>query len=313
MDPQGGALAEYLRARRGQVRPEQHGLAPGGERQVPGLRRDEVAMLAGISTDYYVRLEQGRERRPSRTVLTGLSQALLLDPAAARYLRELVIANEADEANEAGGGPGPERLEAVQRLLDSFTVPGLLLNRWLDVVATNTLGELLHEGLEHRENYARMVFLAAGAPKFFIDWPAFARCTVAALRANAGLEAGSAKLAGLVGELAVRSDQFSTAWAQHHVYEKAVDHKLFRHPLVGPVAFDQHVLELPGSGGHQIWAYHPADDATADALVRLGALTTLSPSAADAVDAVDAVGESRTHEPPANRLVAPPAHLRRKA
>ncbi|WP_433868560.1 helix-turn-helix domain-containing protein [Saccharopolyspora sp. CA-218241] len=267
------SLGVFLRARRQQVRPEQQGLVPGGARRVAGLRRDEVAMLAGISTDYYVRLEQGRERHPSRMVTDGLSAALLLDRASSRYLRELATAD--DEA-EVGVAFDPGRLEAVRPLLDSLTVPAILVDRWLNIVAANALGDMLHEGLEHRENYARMVFLSPGAQEFFVDWPELARCMVAALRASAGSQSGSGRLERLVGELAVASAVFSTAWAQHEVHEKAVDRKRLRHPLVGALAFNQHVLELPDSDGHQIWAYHPTDDITEEALVRLGSLATLS-------------------------------------
>jgi transcriptional regulator with XRE-family HTH domain len=266
-------LGAFLRARRQQVRPEQQDLVPGGPRQVVGLRRDEVAMLAGISADYYVRLEQGRERHPSPAVLDGLSTALLLDRASARYLRELAAAD--DEA-EGSGVLEPGRLDAVRPLLDSLTVPAILVDRWLNIAAANALGEMLHEGLEHRENYARMVFLSPGAQEFFVDWSELARCMVATSRASAGSAASSGRLEPLVGELAVASEVFSTAWAQHDVYEKAIDRKRFRHPIVGPLVFNQHVLELPDSDGHQIWAYHPTDDATRDALVRLASLATLS-------------------------------------
>ena len=268
----GNPLGAFLRARRQQVRPEQQRLVPGGARQVSGLRRDEVAMLAGISTDYYVRLEQGRERHPSRTVTDGLTAALLLDRASSRYLRELATADDA----EVGGVREPGRLDAVRPLLGSLTVPAILVDRWLNIRAANALGEMLHEGLEHRENYARMVFLSPGAQEFFVDWSELAHCMVAALRARAGSEVGAGRLERLVGELAVASAVFSTAWAQHEVYAKAVDRKRFRHPLVGALEFHQHVLELPDSDGHQIWAYHPADDATDEALVRLGSLATLA-------------------------------------
>ncbi|MFJ5675553.1 helix-turn-helix transcriptional regulator [Streptomyces sp. NPDC093097] len=267
----GGPLAGFLRARRKQVRPEQHRLAPGAKRQVAGLRRDEVAFLAGISTDYYVRLEQGRERRPSRAVVEGLCDALLLDAAAARHLRELA-AGEAAAADGGGAEPGMdgERLAEVRRLLASMTVPALLVNRRLDIMGSNALGALLHEGLAPRDNYARMVFLAPRAQSFFAEWPELAHCMVAALRAQAGYEVGSGRLAALVAELSAHSVAFSTAWSEHRVYEKAMDRKQLRHPRVGPLTLNQHVLELPGGEGHRIWAYHPADEATSRALHQLG-------------------------------------------
>ncbi|MFE6025872.1 helix-turn-helix domain-containing protein [Streptomyces niveus] len=269
----GEPLAAFLRARRDRVRPEHHRLAPGPQRQVPGLRRDEVAFLAGISTDYYVRLEQGRERRPSPAVVKGLCRALLLDAAAERYLRELSVTEAPQAVKEAG--MEADRLDAVHQLLGSMTVPALLVNRWLDIVDSNALGDLLHEGLEPRDNYARLVFLAPGAQEFFTDWPELARCVVAALRAQAGSETGSARLAQLLPELLAHSEVFKAAWGEHHLYEKAIDHKQFQHPRAGSLALDQHVLELPGSEGHRIWAFHPADDATSKALLRL---TTLRPS-----------------------------------
>ncbi|MEU6132269.1 helix-turn-helix transcriptional regulator [Saccharopolyspora sp. NPDC047091] len=276
-------VGEFLRARRRQVRPEQHGLVPGGGRQVAGLRRDEVALLAGISTDYYTRLEQGRERHPSARVVDALSAALLLDRASARYLREITASGAAGTgARPDADGIGAARLGAVRSLLDSVAVPAIVVNRRLDVIAANALGEVLHEGLEHRGNYARMVFLSPGAREFFTDWPALAVCVVAALRASAGPAADSVRLEHLVGELAVRSEVFGTAWARHDVHEKSFDRKRFRHPLVGPVEFDQHVLELPGSDGHRIWAYHPADRATEEALLSFASFATLSdPAPAD--------------------------------
>ncbi|MFE7114397.1 helix-turn-helix domain-containing protein [Streptomyces sp. NPDC057654] len=282
-----GPLAGFLRARRGQVQPEHHGLAAGAQRQVPGLRRDEVALLAGISTDYYVRLEQGRERRPSRTVVDGLSEALLLDGVAARHLRGLAASGtdtgmnmdtdqEAGEGREAGRRMYPRRLASVRRLLGSLAVPALLVNRRLDILAVNPLGGLLHEGLDPRDNYARLVFLAPAAPSFFAEWPELARCMVAALRAQAGPETESTRLTPLVEELAAGSDVFRTAWGEHQLYEKAMDRKIFHHPRVGPLVLDQHVLELPDSDGHRIWAFHPADDAASRALLALG-----SPGAAE--------------------------------
>ncbi|WP_206505429.1 helix-turn-helix domain-containing protein [Streptomyces chrestomyceticus] len=271
----GAPLAAFLRARRDRVRPEQHRLAAGAQRQVPGLRRDEVALLAGISTDYYVRLEQGRERRPSPTVVEGLTRALLLDAVAARYLRELSVADSVagPVTDSVAGDEAPrmstERLAAVHQLLGSLPVPALLVNRRLDIVGSNPLGDRLHEGLEPRDNYARLVFLAPGAPSFFTEWPELARCMVAALRAQTGSGTASPRLTRLVAELSARSDVFRTVWREHHLYEKAMDHKRLRHPRIGTLALDQHVLELPGSEGHRIWAFHPADEATSDALLGL--------------------------------------------
>ncbi|MFI5756748.1 helix-turn-helix transcriptional regulator [Streptomyces sp. NPDC051569] len=272
-DSAAGPLAAFLRARREQVRPEQLGMVSGDDRQVTGLRRDEVAVLAGISTDYYIRLEQGRERRPSRHVIEGLADALLLDEAAVRYLRELT---EADQAQPAPApGVSSDRLTGLVQLVDSWDrTPALIVNRWLDIVAWNTLGDILYEGLAHRENYARMVFLSPKAADFFLDWPEFAHCTVASLRANAGSETDAANLVQLVGELTLKSGEFSASWARHDLYEQTVSRKRFGHPLVGAVEFEQHVLAIPGSGGYQVWAYHPV--AEGDSREKLGKLGDLA-------------------------------------
>ena len=271
-DAQAGPLAAFLRARRAQTRPEQVELVPGPDRQVPGLRRDEVAMLAGISTDYYVRLEQGRERHPSRQVVEGLALALVLDGPGTRYVNDLA---EADRLSLHPGAVGTTRLSALTDLIDSWdtSTPALIIDRWLDVVVANRLGAALHQGLGHSDNYARMVFLAPGARSFFLDWQRFADCTVAALRAAAGAETEAPRLVALVGELTLKSAQFAASWARQDLYEKTSDRKCLQHPMVGSLVLDQHVLTVPGSGGHQIWAYHAADDVSRDRLARLAGVS----------------------------------------
>lgn len=271
-DARSGPLAAFLRARRQQTRPEQVELVAGADRQVPGLRRDEVAMLAGISTDYYVRLEQGRERHPSRQVIDGLALALALDGPGIRYLNDLA---EADRLSTDPGAVATTRLSALTDLIDGWdtSTPALIVDRWLDVVVANHLGAALHQGMDHAGNYARMVFLAPRARSFFADWQRFADCTVASLRASAGAETEAPRLVALVGELSLKSADFAASWARQDLYEKTSDRKRFQHPLVGALILDQHVLAVPGSGGHQIWAYHAADHASAEGLARLGGLT----------------------------------------
>lgn len=271
-DAQAGPLAVFLRTRRNQTRPEQVELVAGPDRQVPGLRRDEVAMLAGISTDYYVRLEQGRERHPSRQVVNGLALALTLDGPGTRYVNDLA---EADRLSVHPGAVSTTRLSALTDLVDSWdnSTPALIVDRWLDVVVSNHLGAALHDGLDHFGNYARMVFLAPGARRFFVDWQRLADCTVASLRAAAGAETEAPRLVALVGELTLKSAGFAASWARHDLYEKTSDRKRFQHPLVGALVLDQHVLAVPGSGGHQIWAYHAADQPSTEKLAHLAGLT----------------------------------------
>ncbi|WP_405162833.1 helix-turn-helix transcriptional regulator [Nocardia sp. NBC_01499] len=244
-----GALAEFLRARRALVRPEQVGLIPGAARQVPGLRREEVAMSAGVSTDYYVHLEQGREKRPSTQVLDALARALRLDYDAHTYLRALA----------APSRPAPKAHGNTHRtltgLLPQITTPAMLVTPWLEVIARNGPADALYDGIPLRDNLARMAFLDDAVTRFVEDPDQLAQCTVATLRAAAGPRPHAPQMIELIGELSLRSGKFRQMWARHDIHRKGSAVKHFRHPVVGPLTLYQHVMTLPDHPESQLWIY----------------------------------------------------------
>lgn len=240
-----GALAEFLRARRALVRPEQAGLVPGAARQVPGLRREEVALLAGVSTDYYAHLEQGREKRPSAQVLDALARVLRLDYDSHTHLRSLAGLATPARTPEQEIGP------AHRALVELIAAPAMLVTPWLDVIARNKLADALYEGLTLRDNLARMAFFDDEVPRFVEDPGQLARCTVATLRAAAE----SPRMIELIGELSVRSDEFRQLWARHDIHRKGGAVKRFRHPTAGRLTLDQQVLTLADHPGAQLWIY----------------------------------------------------------
>ncbi|MEU3958993.1 helix-turn-helix transcriptional regulator [Streptomyces buecherae] len=264
-----GPLAEYLRARRALVRPTDHGLAPGPARQVPGLRREEVALLAGVSTDYYVHLEQGRERRPSPQVLAALARALRLDAAAHTHLRAL--------ADQPSSPTAPDTLPtgtegSLTHLVRHWvTAPAMLVTPWLDVLVRNGPADALYAGLPLRDNLARMAFLDPAVGEFVPDPEHLAQCTVGTLRAAAGPAPHTPQMADLIGELNDRSAAFRRLWARHDVHRKASATKHFRHPVAGPLTLRQHVLTLPDHPELQLWIYQAEPGSPSErALLALG-------------------------------------------
>jgi transcriptional regulator with XRE-family HTH domain len=196
-------IGQFLRARREQVQPEDVGIESYGRRRVPGLRREELAMLAGVSVDYYVRLEQGRERHPSEQVLEALARALRLDDTAARHLQELAR----PPARRRRPSARPQRVRpGVKRLMDGWThTPAFVMGRCMDVLAANSLAEALHGRPLEGTNVMRSIFLDSGARDFYADWEEVARDTVATLRALAGADLDDPRLTELVGELSLKS------------------------------------------------------------------------------------------------------------
>lgn len=248
-------VREFLTSRRAKITPERAGVALfGGRRRVPGLRREEVALLAGVSVDYYVRLEKGNLAGVSGQVLDAVARALQLDEAEAAHLHDLARA-----ANAAPGRASRRRAPAhvrpsVARLLDSMvSAPAFIRNGRLDVLAINRLGRALYSPVvENRNlpvNLARFTFLDARARDFYPDWKDNANNTVALLRTEAGRDPYDRALSDLVGELATRSDEFRVRWAAHDVQLHRTGRKYFSHPVVGTLdlAFDS--MELPGDPG----------------------------------------------------------------
>ncbi|WP_330347182.1 helix-turn-helix transcriptional regulator [Streptomyces sp. NBC_00582] len=271
------ALGEFLRARRAVLRPDEVGMAAYGVRRVAGLRREEVAVLAGVNADYYARLEQGRERRPSAQVLDALGRALRLDPDAQAHLHRL-----AGTAPAVPLGHTTDRVSpALRRLLDGYPgSPAYVVNRTLDVLAANALAEVLHSPFEELDNLARMTFLDPAGRQFYTRWGGTAQSVVGHLREAAGFEPDSARLRELVRVLSAHSSDFVRLWNTHAVRGKTQEAKHFLHPDVGPLTLTYLALDVRDSPGQQLIVYQAEPGGPdAEALTLLTTLTPFVPQA----------------------------------
>ena len=267
-------VREFLTSRRARITPRQAGLPDfTTRRRVPGLRREEVALLAGVSVEYYVRLERGHVKGVSEAVLESLVRALQLDDAERNHLYDLVRAADEGATPRTRRAPTTRQVNGtLQQLLDAMTdVPAFVQNGRLDVLASNPLGRALFPELfeqPHRPpNFGRYVFLDPRAERFYQDWQATATQTVALLRAEAGRSARSRPLSDLVGELSTRSLPFRTLWAAHDVREHSTGVKKIVHPVVGTLDLDYEAMQLSCDRGLQLIAYSaPPAGAAADAL-----------------------------------------------
>jgi transcriptional regulator with XRE-family HTH domain len=239
-------LGEFLRARRRITTPAQVGLPPIGGRRTPGLRREEVAMLAGVSAGYYTRLEQGAERHPSDQVLNALARALRLDAEAAGHLYELAHPCPYTRGSAAEA----DRVDAsVAGLVERLRVPAFVVNRRLDVLVRNSLSAGLCGWMEHSENLLRMAVLNPVAREFFRDWERDAALMVALTRRLAGA-APSSSLPGLVEELSAMSADFRRLWARHDVKAPAINEIMrLRHRDLGDMTFRAETLGIGGGLG----------------------------------------------------------------
>jgi transcriptional regulator with XRE-family HTH domain len=246
-------IRDFLISRRAKISPEQAGLPAGSRRRVPGLRREEVAVLAGVSTEWYTRLEKGHISGVSEDVLDAVARALHLDDEERTYLFDLAHAARPKTRRS------PRRAEAkvephLQWLIDSITMSAAFLrNGRLDVVAGNALARALHEPMfssptttaNGRANFARYHFLDPASRNFFTDWEAGATATVALLRAEAGRHPEDRALRELVGELSTLSSEFRTMWASHDIRIRHEGIKRLQHPVVGAIALTYQALALP--------------------------------------------------------------------
>ena len=253
-------IREFLASRRARITPDQTGLPTyGGTRRVPGLRREEVAMLAGVSVDYYTRLERGNLRGVSESVLEALARALQLDDAERAHLFDL--ARVAGPAMRTRRRPAQQRIRpSVQRILDAMTgAPAFAQNGRLDILAANPLGRALYSEMyadpARPANHARFVFLNTRSRGFYGDWDRAATDTVAILRTEAGRDPYDRGLSDLVGELSTRSDEFRTRWATHDVRIHRTGVKDFHHPAVGDLSLTYEMMELMADAGLAILAY----------------------------------------------------------
>lgn len=263
-------IGEYLRARRELVRPEVVGLPDNGRRRVPGLRRDELAMLAGISTEYYTRLEQGRDHHPSAQVLDAVARALALDDAATAHLHELAAPRRA-------GRLRTERIRpSLHQLLDSWqSTPAYIQSRHLDVLAANDLAIALSPIYTPGENILRAVLLDEATRDFFPGWEGSVVGLVASLRAMSGPDVDDPRLTELVGELSVKSDVFRRLWPRHDVRPQpgGGTHRM-NHPVVGELELLYDKFAVSGSAGQVLVIYHPEPASrSAEALKLLAAVS----------------------------------------
>ena len=256
-------IREFLTTRRARLTPVQAGLPDfGGRRRVPGLRREEVALLAGMSVEYYVRFERGNATGVSEAVLEGISRALQLDDAERTHLHDLVrTANEGIRPQQRRRPSRPKQLRpGVQQLLDAMTqVPAIVQNGRLDIVASNRLGMALFSEMylqpQRPANFGRFLFLDPHSRAFYLDWEDAAQQTVALLRAEAGRAPYDRSLSDLVGELSTRSDVFRTLWASHDVREHRTGIKRVHHPVVGDLELNYEAMELSSDRGVLFLAY----------------------------------------------------------
>jgi transcriptional regulator with XRE-family HTH domain len=265
-----GEIREFLSTRRAKVTPQQAGLPQyGGERRrVTGLRREEVALLAGISSEYYTRLERGDATGVSESVIEGIAQALQLDEAERAHLLRLL--HTAGTTRPPRRRPAQQQVRAtVQRVLDSLVgAPAFVLNGRGDILAANTLGEALFSPIYTASppNTTRFVFLDPQATTFFRDWDKVATDTVALLRAEAGRDPYDRRLSDLVGELSTRREEFRVRWAAHDVRIHTSGTKLLHHPVVGDLDVFFESLPLPGDPDQGLLIYtaepgSPTEDA----------------------------------------------------
>jgi transcriptional regulator with XRE-family HTH domain len=266
--PPSTALGEYLRARRALVRPEDAGLPDSGRRRVSGLRREELAMLAGISPDYYLRLEQGRNHNPSPEVVDALARALNLDETATTYLHAISRPNAPRRQSWAGELAS----RSIEQLIASWpTTPAYVQGRYLDVLAANTMASALAPTiLTPGVNIVRATFLDPEVRNLISDWEAAALGAVARLRGLVGADVRDPNLAQLVDELSTSSEEFRHLWARHDVDAVTLRSRTINHPFVGPIRLLTETLAITGTEGQHLIIYHAEPGSPSDrALARL--------------------------------------------
>ena len=272
-------LGDYLRARRELVRPESVGLPVNGVRRVAGLRREEVAMLAGISSDYYLRLEQGRDRNPSIQVLEALARVLRLDQAATDYLLGLAAPQPRHHQ------PRPKReqvTEGIRNLVEVLQLPAFVHGRYFDVLAANALAAALSPNLQTGQNRLRSVFLDPAERELYPDWVQATARFVAGFRESVGRDTDDPRFVQLVGELSLSSERFRKLWARHDIRTREGGPTRLNHPQLGDLSLRGEKLAIGGSEG-QILVVFNAEPASSSAekLALLGSLVRGTGQSAD--------------------------------
>jgi transcriptional regulator with XRE-family HTH domain len=281
-------LGEFLRARRELVSPAQVGIPIVGTRRVAGLRREEVAMLAGISADYYLRLEQGRDRNPSAQVLESVARVLQLDEATTLYLLSLA----ADKPRRARRRPRRETVPTgIVGLVETLALPAFVEGRYFDVLAANPLAAALSPRLVVGGNRMRDVFLDPAESALYPDPERAAAHLVAGFRQSVGTDTDDPRFIEIVGELSLASPLFRRLWARHDVGLRQGARMVFDHPQVGELQLNREKLAITGTEGMMLVIYHP--DAGSEAEEKLALLASAALVATDP-RAVPAAGGSRS-------------------
>jgi transcriptional regulator with XRE-family HTH domain len=281
-------VREFLTSRRERISPAQAGLPAygGGNRRVKGLRREEVALLAGVSIDYYVRMERGNLTGASDAVLEGVASALQLDEAERAHLFDLARAGQ--PASPRQRRPRTSGVtDGIQQILDAITdAPAWVRNARHDMLAANRLARALYAPVladpRRPANNARFVYLDPAAPEFFADWDRAADDIAAMLRSEAGSNPRDKQLIELIGELSTQSDEFRTRWAAHNVRFHRTGHKRIHHPVVGTLDLDFEAMEFPAHPGLTLLAYTAAAGTpTADSLRMLASWAATAEQSGD--------------------------------
>jgi transcriptional regulator with XRE-family HTH domain len=282
-------VREFLSSRRARITPDQAGLpAYGGNRRVKGLRREEVALLAGVSIDYYVRMERGNLAGASESVLDSLAQALRLDEAERDHL--FALARTAGPGHSRSRTPPTSVRSTTQQVLDAITdAPAWVRNGRHDIVAMNRLARALYAPVladpRRPANTTRFVYLDPAAREFFVDWQRIANDAAAMLRLEAGRTPHDPALIKLVGELSTQSELFRKRWASHDVQFHRSGRKRLRHPVVGELDLSYESMELPSEPGLVLNVYTAAPDTpTADALKLLASWAATQDLTSEAAD-----------------------------
>jgi transcriptional regulator with XRE-family HTH domain len=285
-------IREFLTSRRAKITPDQVGLPVyGHNRRVPGLRREEVALLAGVSVDYYTRLERGNMSGVSATGVEALARARQLDDAERAHLFDL--ARAAGTTARARRHPTKQRVRpSVQHILDAITgAPALVQNGRLDILAANPLGRALYSELYVEPvlpvNHARFIFLNPRAHDFYGDWERAANDTVAILRSEAGRDPYDRGLSDLVGELSTQSETFRTRWAAHNVRIHQTGVKHFHHPVVGDLSLTFEMMELRADTGLTILTYTAEPGSKSEEALKLLASWTATLDQAESANVAD--------------------------
>ena len=268
MATQANALGEYLRARRQQVRPEDVGLVPGARRRVAGLRREELAILTGISAEYYLRLEVGRDKHPSAQVLEALARALRLDARATQHLHNL--------ANPTGLDT-PELIAqayALAELVDQFPMPAFVANRYLDVLAANAVARVLSPEFAPGQNFLRWRLCDPAARELYGDWDEAILSAVGGLREFSGSYPNDARMRALTNELCAASTRFRELWCVDTGVGYRLGIRHIRHPFVGDLYLHTHRLNAPYAGGEHVVMFRA--DPGSDSELALDELRSLS-------------------------------------